>query len=64
MTSQFEKEIYEQPHVLSNFLEQNRSEVRAIASFSEDLTQNLSLLLPAEPQIMLQFMQNIFSAHI
>lgn len=33
MTSQFEKEIYEQPSVLADFLEKNLSNVKAIASF-------------------------------
>ncbi len=44
MTSQFEKEIYEQPHVLSNFLEQNRSELRAIASFLRRLDPKFILI--------------------
>lgn len=33
MTSQFEKEIYEQPIVLSSFLEKNLNNVRAITTF-------------------------------
>ncbi len=33
MTSQFEKEIYEQPTVLANFLEKNLSHIKAITTF-------------------------------